>query len=167
MQENFRSLRRRRTTTLSKKLGGLFIWENCFENFRRRSKQSAKRKRWKLERWGLVKERGDARKLLVDVDVKRRGENSAKALKLALRNVDMLAHTLRLKREWARVERSAGGRGWHVVVKTREKLAPAEQVAAEVICGSDAARARLDLYRLRANPSGYDGWSLLFEGKLY
>lgn len=62
--------------------------------------------------------------------------------------------------------------GWHVLIKLREKLQPAEIVALQSIMGSDGRRETLNLMRalhMRKNKVGRfwgKRWNILFGGKL-
>lgn len=55
-------------------------------------------------------------------------------------------HICGLRAVWIRCDRTR--KGWHIVVRLSERLAPAETIALELVCGSDRRRANLDLMRL-------------------
>jgi hypothetical protein len=60
-------------------------------------------------------------------------------------------------------------RGWHVIIKLREKLKPAETVALQACMGSDGRREALNLMRARCHrvtPYWGRRWNILFSGKL-
>jgi hypothetical protein len=85
-----------------------------------------------------------------------------------LANLESLAHTLGLKFEWVRVERSSGGNGFHIIARTVEPLSPVEQVAVQAIAGSDPRRERFNLMRARSIEciQGRNDWQFLFQEKL-
>lgn len=65
-------------------------------------------------------------------------------------------------------------RGWHVLIKLRERLLPSELVALQSCLGSDGRREALNLMRALAIRKECDGvtpywkkrWNILFSGKL-
>jgi hypothetical protein len=63
-------------------------------------------------------------------------------------------------------------RGWHRVIRLRERLEPAEIVACQALLGSDPGRERLNLMRILsirrsgASPFARAHWNLLFTRKL-
>lgn len=113
----------------------------------------------RFKRWGIVKEFFENDKILADFD----------APEIPTPVLFSLAHTLGLTVKWWRYDRTR--KGWHLIVKLRQRLTPGELIAASLILGSDTARARLDLCRaisVRLHPSKF--WerriSLLFERKV-
>jgi hypothetical protein len=80
--------------------------------------------------------------------------------------VAALARLLALRVEWARYDRTA--RGWHVVIKVRQRLTLIETVAVQAILGSDPYREAFNFARARTRPAPY--WAaranLLFERKV-
>lgn len=79
---------------------------------------------------------------------------------------------LRPRRDGLMLERTR--RGWHVVIRLREKLLPSEIVALQSILGSDGRREALNFMRafaMRQKCNGVTGywrkrWNILFAGKL-
>lgn len=65
-------------------------------------------------------------------------------------------------------------RGWHIIMRMRETLQPAEIVALQACLGSDRRREALNLMRALAIRKGCNGvtphwrkrWNILFGGKL-
>lgn len=78
-----------------------------------------------------------------------------------------------LKPVWIRHERSAGGKGWHVVIRLTRPLQPAETVAVQACMGSDPRREALNCMRVIAirqnritNRFWLKRWNLLYAAKL-
>lgn len=110
----------------------------------------------------MVKQRGDAHLLLCDIDGGRK-----KRVKLAhaLRNLAAVARTLGEKVEYIALERSSSKRGWHLTIRTQLAHTKIEQIAMQLLIGSDPARERLNLMRAMSQVE-YAGWQLLFSRKL-
>jgi hypothetical protein len=109
--------------------------------------------------WGIVEEFHAANKIMCDFDT---AEIPSPA-------VNSLIHTLGLTICWQRWDRTR--RGWHLVLKVRERLSDGEIIAAQAILGSDRNRERLNLARaisIRLHPSAF--WrpriNVLFSSKI-
>jgi hypothetical protein len=80
--------------------------------------------------------------------------------------VAALLRLLALRPIWMQYRRTA--RGWHVVVKVRERLTLIETVAVQAVLGSDPYREAFNVARARRRPNSF--WSaranLLFGDKL-
>lgn len=113
----------------------------------------------RFSRWGKIKEFNAPDKILCDFDTPDVPRPA----------IFSLCRTIGVCVEFVRFDRTR--RGWHCVIKLRQKLTNAERIAASAILGSDPARARLDLCRaisIRLYPSKF--WekriSVLFERKV-
>jgi hypothetical protein len=137
-----------------------FILQKCFQS-----------KSLSVERCGIVKQYASPFLLLLDVDAKSQLGGIARRPKIALRrvlkNLASIAHTLPLKIEWLRIERSSGGGGFHVIAKTASALDKVTQVCIQALSGSDPVRERLNLMRARSVQAGKrTDWQYLFKEKL-
>lgn len=104
---------------------------------------------------------GDARVLTCDYDGRRPP---------SIVEIRSLMNRLGVRVEWLRFDRTR--RGWHMIVRLRLTLSPAERICFEALLGSDLHRCALDLMREMAVRRGRfsNFWrrrtSLLFERKL-
>jgi hypothetical protein len=110
-------------------------------------------------KFGVIEEYHESDKLLCDFDTER----------IPGPPLQSLAHTLGLQILWQRWDRTQ--RGWHLVVKVKQKLTLTEVICCQTLLGSDRARERLNLARaisLRLHPSKF--WevraNILFRRKI-
>lgn len=110
--------------------------------------------------WGIISHLHRPDQLLLDFDC---GKD------IPCPPLNSLAHTCGFRVRWQEWNRTR--RGWHLIVRLREKLTDGEIIAAQAILGSDLARERLNLSRaisIRLRPSKF--WrrriNLLFQKKV-
>jgi len=112
-----------------------------------------------LRPWGELKEKSRSDTVYVDVD---------KKTSPTLRELWRVLRFIGLRVQWIRIDRTV--RGWHVVCRFREKLAPAESVALQFLLGSDREREVFNLARvIRSRLDGRrlgDRWNILYKRKV-
>ncbi len=111
--------------------------------------------RVKLGRCGTVKMRGAADLLMLDVDSLK--PRSLTWLQWVFRRLNIGVH-------WIRYDRTA--KGWHVIIRCRERFKALEIVALQAILGSDWRRETFNLARVRSGKLRGGQWNILFERKL-
>lgn len=104
--------------------------------------------------WGMVKTRGDAYTLLCDFDARQ-----APTLPRLWGTLGQLG----VRPAAIGYERSHSG-NWHVEIKTERALTSGEQVAVQLVLGSDVWRERYNLARVICGARRAD-WNLLFRRK--
>ena len=111
-----------------------------------------------FNQFGLVKETFDAYTTLCDYDYMRPPSvMEVYAVARIVGNVPL----------WIRTERSTS-KGWHVVIKWKNKMSPAEIVALQACLRSDVKRETMNLGRVMSihGKRGESRWNLLFKAKL-
>jgi hypothetical protein len=82
--------------------------------------------------------------------------------------IKALAHHCGLGVAWVRYDRTR--RGWHVIIQTRQRIAPGFLVAMQAILGSDWRREMFNVQRARrlrrVDPWWRDHWNVLYETKV-
>ena len=117
---------------------------------------------------GLVRKTVDPRELLCDFDFPHDRYRQRRGPRLGPLWVTLRTCQLRPQH----VEYRRTRKGWHVVIRVRHALEPAEQVAVQAVLGSDRRREGLNLMRvLCMRRMGADRfwrirWNLLFARKL-
>lgn len=112
-------------------------------------------------KFGVVDHVASATSLYIDVD--RAVPPKFSDLVSTLRAVGM-------RPVWTCYRRSA--RGWHIIVKMRYRIFPGEQIALQVLLGSDRRRETLNIMRLLsirkhgANAFWRKRWNILYRYKL-
>lgn len=110
---------------------------------------------------GIVKEFSNAQKIFLDFDFRRTPSFLPIFTQLRMCGLHV---------QYMRDDRTR--KGWHRIIKIRERLSSAELVALQAICGSDRRREGLNLMRvLRSSKCGMsaferDRWNLLYLRKL-
>jgi hypothetical protein len=115
-----------------------------------------------LGKWGIVEEKSEYNKILLDFDTGRRTP--------MLSGVYVTLRALQLRAIWIRCDRTK--KGWHVTIKINHRLECAEIVAIQAICRSDFKRETLNLMRViamrkyGASKFWKKRWNILYSGKL-
>jgi hypothetical protein len=70
---------------------------------------------------------------------------------------------------WYALNRSSGGRGWHMRVQLSRRLSPVRVVLAQALLGSDWRREGFNAARVRslrdASPEARERWNVLYSRK--
>jgi hypothetical protein len=110
---------------------------------------------------GIIKEYANPQKIFLDFDFRRTPK---------LLPVFTVLRMCGLHVQYMRDDRTR--KGWHRIIKVREKLSPAELVALQACLGSDRRREGLNLMRLlRTRKRGLSNfergrWNILYSRKL-
>jgi len=117
---------------------------------------------WEVRRIGVIRTVGGPHDVFLDFDLG--------AVVPRLHPIWRLCRLVGLRPVW--IESFRTRKGWHVWIRLRERLTPAERVAFQACAGSDPRREELNLMRVvairRNDPGPYwrERWNLLFERKL-
>lgn len=112
-------------------------------------------------KFGVVDYVASPTNLYIDVD---------RAVPPKLSSILQTLRAVRVRPVWACYRRSA--HGWHIIIKSRNRIHPGEQIALQILLGSDRRRETLNLMRLLsisrhgANPYWRKRWNILYRYKL-